>query len=111
MARPIAASRFPAMAWANPRSAAGRCPARNGGSGPGRSAWIPPLGRRRFVGGDEPQQRLLRPPGQDAQDGAPGDAGDLLDLVDADPRCGGLADDLVPPGLGLGPAAQLVLRV
>src|SRR5262249_58974174 len=71
----------------------------------------PPLGRRWFVAGDEPQQRLPRPPGQDAQDGAPGNAGDLLDLVDADPGRGGLADDLVPPGLGLGPAAQLVLRV
>src|SRR5215470_2924705 len=71
----------------------------------------PPLGRRWFVAGDEPQQRLPRPPRQDAQDRAPGDPGDLLDLVDADPSCGGLADDLVPPGLGLGPAAQLVLRV
>src|SRR4029077_7606660 len=73
-----------------------------------RDPW---LGRRRFVAGDEPQQRLLRVPGQDAQDRAPGDPGDLLDLVDADPRRGGLADDLVPPGLRLGPTAQLVLRI
>src|SRR5262249_53349943 len=74
-------------------------------------AGAPPLGGGWFVAGDEPQQRLPRPPGQDAQDRAPGDPGDLLDLVDADPGCGGLADDLVPPGLGLGPAAQLVLRI
>src|SRR5262249_38497716 len=74
----------------------------------------PPQGSRlvrlRLVAADHPQQRPLRTPRQDADDRGPRDAGDLLDLVDADPGCGSFADDLVPHGVGLGPAAQLFFR-